>query len=83
MTTINQSDLSRDAKHLLKDYAPVVLTYLGIVATFGIASFICCLIWLLVWWRCRECVAPRNYQASAKRVGWDVGIPATRGKITN
>ena len=49
MTTINQSDLSRDAKHLLKDYAPVVLTYLGIVATFGVASFICCLIWLLVW----------------------------------
>jgi hypothetical protein len=49
MQTINQSDLSRDAKHLLKDYAPVVLTYLGIVATFGVASFICCLIWLLVW----------------------------------
>jgi hypothetical protein len=49
MTTINQSDLSRDAKHLLKDYAPVVLTYVGIVVTFGVASFICCLIWLLVW----------------------------------
>ena len=49
MTTIKQSDLSADAKHFLKDHAAVVLTYFGIVAAFGIASLIWCLIWLLVW----------------------------------
>jgi hypothetical protein len=49
MTTIKQSDLSRDAKHLLRDHAGIVLTYLGIVAIFGVASLIGCLIWLLVW----------------------------------
>jgi hypothetical protein len=49
MTTIKQSDLSRDARHLLKHHAAIVLTYLGIVVTFGIASFVYCVIWLLVW----------------------------------
>ena len=49
MTTIKQSGLSTDAKHFLKDHAAAALTYFGIVAAFGIASLIWCLIWLLVW----------------------------------
>ena len=49
MTTIKPRDPSRDAMHLLKDHALVVLTYFGIVATFGIATLIGCLIWLFFW----------------------------------
>jgi hypothetical protein len=49
MTTIKQSHLRTDARHLLRDHALVVATYLGIVATFAVASSIGCLIWLLIW----------------------------------
>jgi hypothetical protein len=39
----------RDMARLLIDQAGVALLYLGIVATFAVASAIACLIWLLIW----------------------------------
>jgi len=39
----------RDMARLLIDQAVIGLVYLGIVATFAVASVIACLIWLLVW----------------------------------
>jgi len=41
--------ISRHTEHRLKNYAPAVLAYFGIVATFAIASLIGCVIWLLIW----------------------------------
>jgi hypothetical protein len=49
MTIKMRHHSSRDATHLLKDHAVDVLTLFGIVVTFGIASAIGCVIWLLVW----------------------------------
>ena len=50
MTIIKTRDpLSGNAIHLLKDHALGVLMYFGIVVTFGIASLIGSVIWLLVW----------------------------------
>lgn len=49
MTTVKQSHLRTDARHILRDHALVVVTYLGIVATFAIASLIGSAIWLLIW----------------------------------
>jgi len=49
MTTIKPRDLSGDAMHLLKDYMLILLTYFGIVATFGVVTLVGCVIWLLVW----------------------------------
>lgn len=39
----------RDMTRLLIDQARVALLYLGIIATFAVASAIACLIWLLIW----------------------------------
>src|SRR5262245_54659688 len=93
MTTIKPRDLSGDAMHLLKDYMLIFLTYFWIVASFGVVPLVVCVIWLLVWLLCREWyaswvsqnedVAPGNCQTSANRVRRDVGISATRGKITD
>jgi hypothetical protein len=50
MTTNKSRDnLSGHAIDLLKDHAGDALTYLGIVVTFGVASLICSVIWLLAW----------------------------------
>jgi hypothetical protein len=35
-------------RHIMEQ-AAVALVYLGIVATFAVATFIVCLFWLLVW----------------------------------
>ena len=40
-----RSDIAR----LLMDQVPVVLVYLGIVATFGAVTLIGCVIWLVIW----------------------------------
>jgi hypothetical protein len=49
MTIKTKSHLSTEAIHLLRDHGLDVLTLVGIVATFGIASLIGCAIWLLIW----------------------------------
>ena len=36
------------ARHLIEQ-ASVALVYVGIVATFAVASLIACVIWLLIW----------------------------------
>jgi hypothetical protein len=46
---MTRNHLSRNAIDLSKHYALDVLTCFGIVVTFGIASLIGCVIWLLVW----------------------------------
>ncbi len=51
MTDIKTHDDSarRNMTRLLIDQAVIALVYLGIVATFAVASVIACLVWLLVW----------------------------------
>jgi hypothetical protein len=45
----HQRGVRRDMARLLIDQASLALVYLGIFATFAVASVIACLFWLLIW----------------------------------
>ncbi len=48
-TSISDLTARRSRVRHLMEQATVALVYLGIVATFTIATLIACLFWLLVW----------------------------------